>query len=293
MQISQLVGPLLASQLVPENPWVAYSAGTVIVALCLPMFMVLPETIDLRAPKLSDAPEDHDDQSSQLNRCDHAESEPSSNLRFSFLRQYIFLKNPSLLLLLSSFYLSTIGRYQMELLVQYISARYGQPLASAGLVLSLNAIISLILLMGIIPVTSSYLQNTLQVSSSVKDLWLSQVSIIFLTIGCFVMGTSSILPTMLVGDVIYVLGTGFTILVRSLVTVYVDTLHTARVFAIVSVIQTLGLFTGGPLLALLFDWGFTMGKEWTGLPFVGSGVLHILICLVMWSIRLPAQTTPL
>lgn len=297
MQISQLVAPVLASWLMTISPWLAYVASLVIITVGLPILLFfLPETINLEPA----VPEDLCSENGA--ECESVDATPVEQQPFSDsdpeqnklptklsegLRDYQFLKNWNIIILLSSFVLYWLGRSQMDLLLQYTSTRYGQSLASAGLVLSLNAVVSSLLFLAVLPFIGNYLQNVQQLSAALKDLWILKNSIILLTVGSFIIGVAPTLLTMLVGDVIYVLGTGLGPVARGLLTIYVDKLHVARLHALISIGQMLGLLIGSPLLAILFDWGMGLGKEWSGLPFIGSGVLHLLICFAIWSVGGP------
>lgn len=282
------------------SPWLAYTASIIVLTLGLPILLIfLPETISVQPSTPNNAPfADHLERASpditpvgqQQSESDSDSEHKTLSTRLGeVLRDYGFLKDRNILILISSFCLYWLGRSQMDLLVQYTSTRYSQSLASAGLVASMNAIISLILFLLILPGIGSYLQKVRQWSGTLKDLWLLKSSIILLTVGSFIIGAAPTLPLMLLGDAIYILGTGFSPVARGLLTIYVDKLHIARLHALISIGQLLGLLIGSPLLALLFDCGLGIGQEWTGLPFLGSAVLHFLMSFAIWNVRGPAN----
>lgn len=242
----------------------------------------LPETMKIKpetASQTSDTQSDQDDSTDEQ----PATQEPS------IWSNYHFLRNPNLIILLSIFCLYWIGRCQLDLLTQYISVRYDQPIARAGMVFPLNAIISLVAVFVILPLLGRYLQAKFHLPSPTKDLYLAKGSILLLGIGCLVIGLSPSLVIMLLGDAVYISGTGFTALARSLLTVYVDKTHAGRLQAVASVVQMLGLLVGAPVLALLFDWGLSMGVEWSSLPFLGTSMLHFSCSVATWRITVPSE----
>jgi hypothetical protein len=198
------------------SPWLAYIIPIILVTVGLPVLLLgVPETIDIQSSK-TDVPSNLGDENnhreiapldeppdSELESNLSPERSPQSTKLEAIFKDYRFLKNPSILMLLSTFCLYWVGRSQMDLLVQYIFTRYDRSLSSAGFIISMNAAISLILLLVILPFIGKYLQNTWRFSSAVVDLWVLKGSIIILTIGCISIGIAPILPAMLVGDALF------------------------------------------------------------------------------------------
>jgi hypothetical protein len=122
-----------------------------------------------------------------------------------------------------------------------------------------------------------------------KDLILARISLIIQIIGTFLLALSAFpspigdsnqespLPITLAigGLVIYTLGLGFQTFCRSLITTLVDQQHVARLYTVISVIDTLGSSITAPGLAWLYSWGMRLSREGTansylGLPFWGA-----------------------
>lgn len=200
------------------------------------------------------------------------------------------LENRIVLLILSAFFLSVIGRKQIDILLLYVSTKFAISISDAAFTLSVFAGGNIFLLLLLLPLSSHYLTKTLHFSSNAKDLTLLQISIILLTIGCFALGLSPTIATMIAGLLIYTLGCGFLPLCLSLISNFVEPRHAARLYAIISLVSMTGSLLGGPFLAILFDWGMKMGLGWSGLPFLGTGLIHILVTMAMCSIKLPPGT---
>jgi hypothetical protein len=93
------------------------------------------------------------------------------------------------------------------------------------------------------------------------------------------------------GLIVYTLGTGFTPIVRSLVTFLVESHHAsktsdiARLYALISVMEGIGSLVAGPGMAWAFRLGMSLGQRWLGLPFGFATVLFALISVIVFSTR--------
>jgi hypothetical protein len=93
------------------------------------------------------------------------------------------------------------------------------------------------------------------------------------------------------GLILYTLGTGFPLVVRSIITTLVvtnqtsTTSDTGRLYAVISVMEGLGTLVAGPTMALAFRWGLRLGENWLGLPFAVATGLFVGIAPVVFVIR--------
>ncbi|KAM5431752.1 hypothetical protein MferCBS31731_007757 [Microsporum ferrugineum] len=291
--VAQLLAPAIGSSLMMKlGPWVPYYLGTAFFTICCPLILLVPETIPLQVQKpLSE--NNTSGRGSLDERQPFARSSLGSKLKALFSKAWketkIVFNNRTVLLILSTFLLSTLGRKQVDLLLLYASTRYDITISKAGFVHSFMACVSIVLLLLVLPLSSSFLSNSLGLSSNAKDLWLSKISIVLLTIGSFAIGFSPTFVIMVCAVAIYTLGCGFNAVCLSLISSFVDPKYSARLYSIVSLIIMLGTLIGGPFLAGLFNLGLNLGSPaWTGLPFFGSGVVHIFVLLSVWFIRLPS-----
>ena len=202
-------------------------------------------------------------------------------------RSWDFILSSRLLLLLPTFFIFTIGSRQANFLLLYASKRYGISLAQAGFLLSIFSAVNVILLLLVLPAISTFMLAKLGFSSNRKDLWLARLSIILATAGCLIIAFSPNISSVVVGLIIYTLSAGLLSLVRSLITAFVEPHQVARLYSIVSIVQTTGIIAAGPALAGLFKVGFALGGEWAGLPFMVAAAMHLVVVLALTLVRLP------
>ncbi|EFQ99979.1 hypothetical protein MGYG_02987 [Nannizzia gypsea CBS 118893] len=298
--VAQLLAPAIGSAMMMKlGPWIPYFVGTAFFTLCCFLILLVPETIPIQVSKSStshSASSGFDRGSVRGSLEVHRPvSRPSLAAKMKALfatawkETKAIFSNRTVLLILSTFLLSTLGRKQIDLLLLYASSRYEITLSKAGFVHSFMACVSIVLLLLVLPLTSSYLSKTLSLPSNQKDLWLSKISIVLLTVGSFAIGFSPTFVSMICAVAIYTLGCGFTAVCLSLISGFVDPKYSARLYSVISLIVMMGTLIGGPLLAGLFNLGLNMGSPaWTGLPFFGSGVIHIFVLVSVWLIRLPS-----
>lgn len=95
------------------------------------------------------------------------------------------------------------------------------------------------------------------------------------------------------GVVVWAVGAGYSLLVRSLSTSLVEPHHIGTLNSTMAMLETIGSLLGGPLLSLSFRKGLDLGGIWLGLPFVGAGILSFVAALVIWLIQLPPPASAL
>jgi hypothetical protein len=91
---------------------------------------------------------------------------------------------------------------------------------------------------------------------------------------------------MILGLIITTLGTGYTLLTRSLLTSLVEKHHIATLYNTMAVLETIGTVVAGPIMAGTFRWGLEMGGGWIGMPFLCAGVMFGTAAVVVWIVRL-------
>lgn len=168
------------------------------------------------------------------------------------------------------------------LLVQYCSKRYRITTASATFAMTImngaKAIHCFIVLPMISRATLSYLGgNTIY-----KDASLARISFGLIGIGWAVISLTPDLPVFGSGMVIAGLGHGAYFLVRGLLSNLAPPHYVARVFSLVSILDTGGYTLGAPLLNFLYGFGMQPGLvDVVGLPFACIGAVGLLIMLIL------------
>lgn len=100
-----------------------------------------------------------------------------------------------------------------------------------------------------------------------KDLLISRVSIAFFAIGSLVVSAAPTIYLATLGIAIFALGSGFSPATRSLVTTFCNQDEAGLLYSALAISESVGGLVAGPLLALSFRWGLSLGHGWTGIPF--------------------------
>jgi hypothetical protein len=99
--------------------------------------------------------------------------------------------------LVFTFLISKVGRQSINILLQYVSKRYGWSLSKAGLLLSLRAGVNIVLYTIILPSITTYILS--RTSAASRDLWIAKTSIILMILGTFVLFSSTTPALMIIG----------------------------------------------------------------------------------------------
>ncbi|MCJ1351939.1 MAG: hypothetical protein MMC33_001923 [Icmadophila ericetorum] len=203
------------------------------------------------------------------------------------LRDSAFIfRSPELLLLLSTFFVHILGRVSLGLILQYTSKKFGWTIAQASFLLSLRAAVNLILLLLILPAISHLLTSKLHMQAKTKDLHVARWSALLLATGDFTIAFSPNLGILTTGLFIYALGSGFSAVVRSLVTQTVKPDEIGRLSAVISIVDTIGAIFSGPFLAATYRWGLSLGGPWIGMPFLTTGGLFVITLVAVLIVRM-------
>jgi uncharacterized membrane protein len=65
----------------------------------------------------------------------------------------------------------------------------------------------------------------------------------------------------------------------------------ARLFAIIAIMESIGMLISGPLIAQFFRWGMKLGKAWLGMPFLLSATLFVPVLIITYCISLRDLST--
>ncbi|GAB7352788.1 hypothetical protein MBLNU459_g3409t2 [Dothideomycetes sp. NU459] len=278
------------------NPWIPMLAGLVLMILPLPLIAILPETLNYRHPLLDvtgPSPVVGEDPSSSTStpapttttiwsRCGALLVEAThfaikdwrvGSLSLTFLLHY--LTNNS----------------AVTLMVQYASTRYGLSLSRATLLLTVRSGAMVVVLLVLLPAATQHLLTQRRFTGQQKDLALARASAVVMVAGLWLLALAPTVAAFVAALLILTLGIGFVSLVRSFMTSLVPAGDVAKMYAIIGVVDTLGLMAGSPLLAFLFQAGFNIGGRGgggagLGLPFWALGGMYVLAGVLLFSIRI-------
>ncbi|KAL9112668.1 MAG: hypothetical protein Q9187_007728, partial [Circinaria calcarea] len=134
-------------------------------------------------------------------------------------------RNVPVLLIVSSFFVAGLGKQVVSVLLQYASKKFHWTYAKAAYLIPLRSGVSLLVLGALIPGLSYLFEKKLQMDIAVKDKRLTQISAMFLVLGCTTTFLASTPITIISGQVLFALGFAFVVTARSLVTSLVEQKH--------------------------------------------------------------------
>jgi hypothetical protein len=154
-------------------------------------------------------------------------------------------------------------------------------LLKASFLISLRAGVNLFVLVILMPALSQLILGASHLPVAYTDKTLTQINAAFLVIGSLTIFLAPSPPVMILGQILFALGSAFAVTARSLVTSLTEKKHLATVYTGVTVARYAGALAGAPLLATTFRWGLKWGNAWVGLPFlVVSGLFASALLLV-------------
>ena len=278
-----LAGPPLAGKLMElVNPWLPIGVVVILSPFVFLTIAFVPETLQRKK-----ADDDADSLASAVKK--HV-SKSFKELGSSFG----LLKNFNIVLVMTTFFIqSPLMVAYSTILVQYVSEHFGWTIAQTSYLLSPLGVLNLIILAGL-PVLAEMLMSDrthhrIRLSAFGKDAFLARLTLVFLIVGAIIEFISGSLAVFIFGLFIGTFGAGLSPLGRALLTHYVDSEHTSRLMSLISMVETIGSFFGGPLLAYWFDVGHRKGEGWTGLPFLYIACLCTLTLVCLLFIREPPR----
>ena len=293
--VAGLVMPPLGAWFMETNhPWIPSLGGTLLEILAAVMYAFVPETLDWwhQSAKSNSQPPPTTPGNGTASSGSTMTGElhtPSLPQRWAteFKSSTAFLTTdwrvPALIL---PFCVHFLLNASTQLLIQYLSKRYALTFAKATLLLTVRHAVIVLLLFSILPYVSTAVMQRFHLSAQKKDLYLTRISQILLAMGWILVGLSPNIPLVTVSLVVGSLGQGSYMLLRSFLTSLLPADHIARVYSILSVVDTLGLMVGSPVLADLFKRGLALGGGWVGLPFYFLGLLYAGFAFLLFGVGL-------
>ncbi|MCJ1306349.1 hypothetical protein MMC08_009169, partial [Hypocenomyce scalaris] len=296
--IAEMIAPPLAAVLMARNVWIPLFLSFACGASCIFIAMLLPETRSW----LSNESEPQDEfvsdprwkqnpgrkrpspEQSGKPKTDEGSLFGRSRQTLSFIFQDV-----NLALLVTAFLISTFGRQSMSFILQYVSKRYGWPLAKTSYLLSFRASAQLVLFVLVLPGISKLVVGKFSMSNKVKDLALTRLSILVTMIGFAAIAVAPSVALLMVGLALYTFGTGFGTFARSLSSSLTKPTQIGALYTAMSVMDTIGSLLAGPSLALAFKWGMHLGGFWLGMPFLWSTALCGMVACMIYAVRLPPE----
>jgi hypothetical protein len=281
--VAEMVAPIMAARLMEYGEWLPLLLALAIEIAGVIFALFLPETLHLRdLPE----PEDGDNQSIELHPTG-SDFSLKSQLR-NFQAAVHFVRSDwTLAMVVFTFLANRLGRQAIALLVRYASKRYSWEIRKAAYLLSFRAATNLVAVTVVIPLTNFFLLNKLRFLAHRADLYIARSSIILTTIAFFVIGIAAHPALLMIGLLIYNMGTGYNAAMRS-VSIYVvggqSSPDIGKLMSTAAMAESIGAMVAGPLLNSMFQWGIDLGSAWLGLPFLGSMIVFAFMAVVTFTI---------
>jgi MFS family permease len=126
------------------------------------------------------------------------------------------------------------------------------------------------------------------------DLWIARGSIVLTSISFLVIGLAAYPALLVIGLLVYNLGTGYNAAMRS-VSIHVvggqSSPDIGKMMSTIAIVESLGALVAGPLLNQLFQWGMGLGNAWLGLPFLVGMLVFAGLSIVTFKINVDDTAT--
>ncbi|GAB1736001.1 hypothetical protein NU219Hw_g6056t1 [Hortaea werneckii] len=296
---AKVIIPPISASLMTINPWIPSLLGTGLLLLCFLTYGIVPETLNYYKPterqsipyptSSSTVTTQHTKPPSPKTQPTHhsTRTKPITRLFHSLHTATAFLTHDHRIpLLILPFIGHSLIAQTSQLLLQYTSKRYRLTFSQATLLTTILNAVKVLLLFALLPYASTLAMRYFRLSAQRKDLYLARASQGFVFVGWTLVGLSPNLACVVISLVVAALGQSAYLLIRSFLTSLVPADQIARVYSIVSLVDTVGEMLGSPLLAGLFGRGLALGGGWVGLPFYFLGVISAAFAVLLFVVGL-------
>ncbi|OAA55358.1 Major facilitator superfamily domain, general substrate transporter [Akanthomyces lecanii RCEF 1005] len=188
---------------------------------------------------------------------------------------------------------TTMGKTVLIVLMQYAAKRFHWKWEEANLLNGLILLVGIIMMTIILPMLDKFLRKRRGMTLLKKDIWLVRLSFLALFIGSLTIGASPTPGLLIIGLVIYGLGSANEPSMRGLIAQAAGD-RAATVFTTMTALELLGQAGASPAMAGLLSVGMGWGGFWRALPFLVASLIFFLASMVYWlvSFRLPEAIIP-
>lgn len=263
------------------GPWVPIKIVLFIFPCILGPLLSLPETLTIDLKKQKGQPGDPG-----------TFKEHMRHGILELVKSLDILKNISVPLILVTFFVQN-ARFTAytSTMSQYVSVNFQWKLAETSLLLSPLGLLNLVVLAVLPKISEILVSPRFRMTPFGKDLFLTKISTCILMLGAFVSGLSHNVVMFIFGLFISTFGAADSPLARATVTHYVPAEYTSRLYALIGMVEVIGSFIGGPVLAWFFDKGMKKGGFWMGLPWYYVSFLCFLAWAALLFVKPPRRTS--
>jgi MFS family permease len=275
-----------------RGKWFAFGLGLTVLAISTIVAFCIPETLDkTRAQKVDPVPPVEVQTNDSWSQGAKGPTVLLAKVRAATIHtvrviRWLFWEQKLVGFLLLSLAWEILGKSVANAIQQqYISKRYRLSFAEASLVDTVGLITTVVILSCVLPYISHLLLTRYGWSARAKDLRLAQASALFTAMGCLLVGISRTLVMVCVSIMIFSLGTGYTYMIRGLMTSLVGAKDLGLLYASISVVESISLLVGMPAFSYLFKFGMHWGGGWIGLPYQVGGLILMGAAILVGGIR--------
>jgi len=286
--IAEIVAPIMSARLMEIGDWYPLVLALIFQQCGVILAVFFPETLHMR-----EQPQQVESTARvvQVQAKNHAFS-PKQQIRH-FQDAFEFLKSDrTLALVVFTFMANRLGRQGITLLVRYASKRYDWEIKQAAYLLSFRAATNLAAVAIFLPLTNYVLLNHVRLPAHWTDLWIARGSIILTAISFLVIGLAAHPALLIVGLLVYNMGTGYNAAMCS-VSIHVvggqSSPDIGKLMSTIAIAESLGALVAGLLLNQLFQWGMDLGSVWLGLPFLTAMFVFAGLSIVTFKIDVSAK----
>lgn len=278
---AELFGPLVASRLADISIWhpLCISLGFIGVGGTI-LATLMPETLHSR-----DSPPPIGEVTPIIRNNHHGSDDslvsktPMESTKSNFKA---LSRRPAVLLLPGAILAVPAVSTQYSIIMRLMPIQFDWPLSRAALLLSLNAAVTLITLLVILPLASYALYKKTASPALQRDRILARSSVILFVLGSFFLMMVDKASLIIIGVVLSGLGSGVPTLCRTLLVAYIGQHKTGAVFGVIAAGEVLGTLVCELVIGPLFNVGL---RTWMGLPFCLGLAISIVTCLLTWLVR--------
>ncbi|KAK7209942.1 hypothetical protein V2G26_017120 [Clonostachys chloroleuca] len=289
--ISASINPLTA-WLMNYSPWLPTFLGTGFLYVACFFVLLMPET-RLVGLALKDVPDSLDGEVSTDEDSDSgvkADSKLSVAWRkftkyLAELWQFVIADKKIMALCFCEAASTPIATSMALFALQYIAVPLGS-WPKALTLLTISKVTSVILLLGILPLSTHVILKYSSISRMNLDVYLARTSAVLLTLAMFAMGFADTEWELICALIIYGLSQGFSAQMRVLITAMVEPHMVATVNTTMSTLQSVMVITTTPLIGWLLGRGLEIGGVWTGLAYIALAVMGCLVSIILCLLRL-------
>lgn len=281
--VAEMVAPIMAARLMESGDWLPLLLAMAIQISGALIALFLPETLHLR--ELPE-PKDTGTETFELQQ-KTSDFHWRSQLR-NFQSAVHFLRDDwTVALVVFTFLTHRLGRQAIGLLVRYASKRYTWEIKKAAYLISFRAGTNLLVVTIVIPLINYLLLKRLRLPAHWADCYIARGSIVLTTISFLIMGIAAHPALLIIGLLVYNMGTGYSAAMRS-VSIHVvggqTSPNVGKLMSTLAMAESIGSMVAGPLLNELFQFGMGLGGTWLGLPFLGCVVVFAFMIVATFAI---------